>query len=230
MGKRKDSGHGAAGPRRTVLGALLVRARGGALPERAGYRPHPARPHAAPSASVGYGETGQGAGNVNVPLGVAVSESTGDVYVVDSANNRVDRFDAEGHFIEAWGWGVKTGGKALETCTTTCLKGLAGHGKGQLEEAEGIAVDNSTSASDPSKGDVYVEVNTSEEYGAIDKFSPDGSLLLQITGTKIEKGAERRTVRRTPRHRGRTERGPSRLRRRRSLPPGRQRKKTCSCR
>ena len=171
-----------------------------------------------------FGGFGQKAGNVNVPLGVAVSEATGNVYVVDAANNRVDRFDAQGHFIEAWGWGVKTGAKALETCTTSCQKGLEGHGKGELEDAEGIAVDNSTSASDPSKGDVYVEVNTTEEYGAIDKFGPEGKLLGGDHRRQSRKRLQRRTARRTPRDRGRPQRGPPHLQRRRSLPPGQHRK------
>ncbi len=185
MGKRKDSGRGVVGPRRAVLGALL-----GAL-AAALFLSAPAlaltqRGHT-PAFSIG--SYGSGAGNVNVPLGVAVSEASGDVYVVDSRNNRVDRFEANGKFIEAWGWGVKEGAKAFEKCTTSCKTGLAGSKPGELEEPEAIAVDNSTSASDPSRGDVYVEVNTTEEQAAIDKFSPNGELLDEITGVKPEKKA-----------------------------------------
>ncbi len=186
MGKRRDSGYGAAGPRRVLLGALLC-ALAAALVLSAPALALTQRGHTPAFTFGGYGTD---AGQVNVPLGVAVSEATGDVYVVDSANNRVDRNDAQGHFIEAWGWGVgKEGSKALEKCTTTCFKGLAGKGKGELEEAEAVAVDNSTSASDPSKGDVYVEVNTNEENSAVDKFTSEGTLLEQITSVKVEKGS-----------------------------------------
>ncbi|HYI80751.1 MAG TPA: hypothetical protein VEW67_07820 [Thermoleophilaceae bacterium] len=57
------------------------------------------------------------------PRGVAVSQSTGDVYVTDSGNNRVQQFTAGGGFVRAWGAGVVTGGAAgtgtLANSTTT---------------------------------------------------------------------------------------------------------------
>jgi hypothetical protein len=126
------------------------------------------------AAAFSFGTGGTGAGQLQGPLGVAVSEATGDVYVVDSANHRIDVFDGEGKFLEAWGWGVLDGEKKHERCTSTCLPGIAGNGKGQLGEAEAIAVDNSTNASDPSKGEVYVETSTNEEHPAIDKFRATG--------------------------------------------------------
>jgi hypothetical protein len=52
------------------------------------------------------------AGKENEPgaAGIAVSDSTGDVYVVDRSNNRVEQFDSEDHFIRAWGVDVISGG------------------------------------------------------------------------------------------------------------------------
>lgn len=44
--------------------------------------------------------------------GVAINDSTGEVYVADSANNRVQRFDADGSFISAWGADVISGAAA----------------------------------------------------------------------------------------------------------------------
>ncbi|HEX9482741.1 MAG TPA: hypothetical protein VF927_11625, partial [Solirubrobacteraceae bacterium] len=143
-----------------------------------------------------FGSPGSAAGQLEEPKGVAINESSGDIYVVDSGNNRVDRFDHEGNFIEAWGWGVRTGEKILQTCTaeTTCRAGLKGHGKGELHGAEAIAIDNA--AGSPSKGDVYVEAikpyeetigkehEVEFERTVYDKFSPSGKLEAQIKGWK----------------------------------------------
>ena len=52
-----------------------------------------------------FGSAGAGAGQLSGPSGVALSEETGDVYVVDSANSRVERFGPRGEFIAAWGVG-----------------------------------------------------------------------------------------------------------------------------
>jgi DNA-binding beta-propeller fold protein YncE len=139
--------------------------------------------------SFAFGQKGSGAGQLSSPSGVAVNESSGDVYVVDSANNRVDRFDASGAFISAWGWGVSDGKAEFEVCTTTCQAGIAGTGEGQLdvpEEAEaqqrlalGIAVDNSSGS--PSAGDVYVVSGTAPANDVVEKFSSTGALLGRLT-------------------------------------------------
>ena len=47
--------------------------------------------------------------------GVAVNAETHNVYVADTANNRVDEFKSDGTFVRAWGWGVADGiGKELQ--------------------------------------------------------------------------------------------------------------------
>jgi hypothetical protein len=43
------------------------------------------------------------------PGGVAVNEASGEVYAVDRGNNRVQRFQADGDFISAWGADVISG-------------------------------------------------------------------------------------------------------------------------
>lgn len=46
---------------------------------------------------------GSGPGELNAPKGVAVDDTTGDVYVADSANDRVAEFSAAGSFIRSVG-------------------------------------------------------------------------------------------------------------------------------
>jgi hypothetical protein len=55
------------------------------------------------------GIAGSGNGQFSYPTGVAV-DSTGDVYVVDGGNHRIEKFDSEGNFLLAWGSDVVAGG------------------------------------------------------------------------------------------------------------------------
>ncbi len=90
--------------------------------------------------------------------GLAVDQETGDLYVADTANHRVDKFSSTGEFLFAFGWGVKLGDTAsagLDTCTEAtsgCQAGFPGHEPGQFEEPTFIAVDNTPDGN----GDVYV--------------------------------------------------------------------------
>jgi hypothetical protein len=92
------------------------------------------------------------------PAGVAVNESSGDVYVVDRLNDRVEYFSPTGVYIGQFN------GSAAPT--------------GALSFPEAIAVDNSTNPLDPSAGDVYV---TDTGHKVVDKFSSTGAYLGQIT-------------------------------------------------
>lgn len=122
-----------------------------------------------------FGLGGTGAGEFLEPRGIAVDQESGDVYVADEANNRIDKFGPEGEFLMAWGWGVADGKtEALQTCTTTCFPGLAGAGAGEFNGAEGIAVDNSLGFS---HGDLYVADTRNSR---IEKFGPNGEFLLQF--------------------------------------------------
>src|SRR5262249_28804073 len=100
-----------------------------------------------------FGSPGSGAGQFQTPVGVAVDQASGAVYVADSGNARVAKFDAKGNFIAAWGWGVTDGTAKSEVCTSTCQAGIAGSGPGQFSRPTSIAVDSSGG---PSTGDVYV--------------------------------------------------------------------------
>jgi DNA-binding beta-propeller fold protein YncE len=111
------------------------------------------------------------------PSGVAVNESTGDIYVVDTGNNRVERFSESGVFIAAWGWGVSDGKEEYEVCTSACKDGLAGTGPAQFNSPDAIAVDNTTG---PSGGDVYVVSDRVSQPNVIEKFSSTGESLGRV--------------------------------------------------
>jgi tripartite motif-containing protein 71 len=130
-------------------------------------------------AATGFGSHGTAAGQFVEPNGIAISQETGDVYIIDTNNYRVERFTKDGAFQLAWGWGVADGADALQTCTvaTGCLAGIRGDGAGQVSFAEGIAVDNDPLSS--SHGDVYV-VDISDH--RVEKFSSTGRFLLMFGG------------------------------------------------
>jgi NHL repeat/Divergent InlB B-repeat domain len=118
------------------------------------------QPHAFTEA---FGSPGSGAGQFDLTSesGVAVDQKTGDVYVADTGNHRVEKFGPTGEFLFAFGWGVKTGDTAatgLDQCTSAppgCQAGFPGHEPGQFEEPAFIAVDNTPHG----EGDVYVANN-----------------------------------------------------------------------
>jgi NHL repeat len=105
-----------------------------------------------------FGTLGTGNGQFSEPKGVAINEASGDIYVVDSGNNRVERFASDGTFISQF-----TGPKANPLVAPTF-----------------IAVDNSTITGDPSAGDVYV---LDAGHNTVDKFAPEGAFLGQVTKT-----------------------------------------------
>jgi hypothetical protein len=125
---------------------------------------------------------------LKAPQGIAVNEATGDVYVVDKGEGevggRVVRFSSAGVFQSEFdGSGSRPEeGEAAPS--------------GLFDEPETIAVDNSCAlrklteteltleaceAQDPSNGDVYVVAAPAEGHGVIDKYSPSGKYISQIT-------------------------------------------------
>jgi DNA-binding beta-propeller fold protein YncE len=114
-------------------------------------------------------------GSFSNPNGIAVDESTGDVYVADIGADIVYKFDASGNPVDfsAVGLGSTnelTGGATL--ATSFSFPNVYG-------TPAAIAVDNSKSPSDPSAGDLYV---MDAGHGVIDKFSPSGEYISQIAG------------------------------------------------
>jgi DNA-binding beta-propeller fold protein YncE len=117
-----------------------------------------------------FGSSGSGDGQFAYAGSTAVNTTSGDVYVVDQLDNRVEQFDASGSFIRAWGWGVADGNPAFETCSSNCQAGQAGSGDGQLDTPQGIAVDQSDGA-------VYVVDGNNSR---VEKFDSSGAYLSQF--------------------------------------------------
>jgi DNA-binding beta-propeller fold protein YncE len=94
----------------------------------------------------GNGQFGQGF--FSGPAGVAVDQSNGDVYVVDRANGRVEKFDSSGAYL-------------------TQFNGTATPA-GSFSSPSSVAVD-------PTSGDVYV---VDAGNNVIDKFDSSGNLVI----------------------------------------------------
>jgi hypothetical protein len=139
---------------------------------------------------------GSGAGQFTIPKSVAVDNSSGgsgDLYVTDQSNFRVQKFDSEGHFILMFGREVNATNVQLrqseeaasepvtvtpakeDVCSAasgnTCGAGTFGSGPGQFENQEApVVVDSS--------GDVWVgDVNRLEHFSADGVFLSEVSLL-----------------------------------------------------
>jgi hypothetical protein len=143
-------------------------------------------------------ELGGGGYNVgSVAVDAGKNPSEGDVYVVDAANHRVEKFDASGHFLLMFGGKVnKTAVEegrpqpeqdvcpAVGHVGDVCQDGTAGVTPGSFaSSAPMVAVDSS---SGPSSGDIYVadtavggddKVTKFDEYGrVISTWGSEGQL------------------------------------------------------
>jgi hypothetical protein len=135
---------------------------------------------AAPAMAVTrFGEEGTGAGQVRGAYGLAVDQASGDLYVADQRNVRIDKFDGSGNFLFAWGWGVADSAEEPQTCTTSCEPGIPGAGSGTYAEegSRGVAVDNDPLSA--SYGDVYV---VDWENFRVEKFDSSGQFLSMFGG------------------------------------------------
>ncbi|MGH2880063.1 MAG: hypothetical protein ACRDK4_10720, partial [Solirubrobacteraceae bacterium] len=130
--------------------------------------------------SFAFASEGSGPGQLKKPSGIAVNEATGQVYVLDQGNQRVEVFSGAGTFERAF------------TGADTPSKGFAFPEENEEEGAlvSGVAVDNTcairklTEATtpkcrefDPSNGDVYV---TDPGHAVVDKFNGEGKYLNQL--------------------------------------------------
>ncbi len=131
---------------------------------------------AAPPATIAF--PGSAAGQVERPLGTAVDQSSGDLYVADAENFRIDKFDSEGSFLLTWGFGVADNESAeLQTCgpqaSPPTLKCFVFPGAGSTSATGNIRPDSV--AVDQSSHDVYVADSSKRR---VTKFTPSGELLF----------------------------------------------------
>jgi sugar lactone lactonase YvrE len=98
------------------------------------------------------GPGGSGNGEFSTPNGVAIEQASGDVYVVDTGNNRVEKFEASGVYLSQF-----------NGATTPA---------GSFSSPTAVAVDQTT-------GDVYV---VDSGNNVVDKFTPSGEYLCEQSG------------------------------------------------
>ena len=114
------------------------------------------------------GSSGTEAGQFSYFAGIT-TDAASNIYVVDSGNNRIQKFDNAGNFVSTWGWGVEDGLSEFQICTADCQVGNSGSGDGQFSDDVGrIALDNMSN--------VYV---SDAGNNRIQKFSSSGNYLTQ---------------------------------------------------
>ncbi|HTA14570.1 MAG TPA: hypothetical protein VK781_06900 [Solirubrobacteraceae bacterium] len=119
-----------------------------------------------------FGEAGSGDGQLKEPSGVAVNEETGQLYVLDQGNSRIERFSSTGAY-EAQFDGAETPAKSFAFAGVSLNDGIAVDNSCHLQKLSA----SECSATDPSNGDVYVTDPGNE---VVDKFSPEGVYLGQL--------------------------------------------------
>jgi hypothetical protein len=137
------------------------------------------------------GDKGGLGGELDDPVGIAVNQVTGQLYVMDRDNRRVQQFDLDGGFVRAWGWDVVQAGAPGDTGTgfevcalaSACQRGSAGGGAGQLDSipfaTSGVAV------SPVAPFDVFVADPANQR---VQQFSANGG-FVRAWGFGVDTGA-----------------------------------------
>jgi DNA-binding beta-propeller fold protein YncE len=129
-----------------------------------------------------FGSPGSGAGQMQSPQGVAVQPTSGNIYVADTGNARVDVFGPTGNFVRALGWGVADGQSRAEVCTTSCQAGIAGSGPGQFSRPTTVAIG---APPGPAANKVFVG---DAGNNAAEQFDANGTFTSTIDGTSTPEG------------------------------------------
>jgi hypothetical protein len=123
-------------------------------------------------------------GALDHPQSVAVDQDTGNVYVSDRNNRRVDEYDGEGNFIRSFGFDVAESGPGdtgtgYEVCNEAegdaCKVGEGGAGVGQYGEGfaeNGFGIAVSPADAGASTGSVYLADSGNRR---VDTFDLDGT-------------------------------------------------------
>jgi sugar lactone lactonase YvrE len=101
-----------------------------------------------------FGTTGNGNSQFQNPTGITL-DTSGNIYVADSSNNRIQKFDSQGNFLMQWG---------------TIGDGSPG------PENNGKFFFPSSAQAD-SKGNIYVSDSGNER---VQKLDSDGNFLMKI--------------------------------------------------
>jgi hypothetical protein len=140
-----------------------------------------------------FGSKGTATGQLETPRGVAVNQSTGNVYVADSANNRVDVFDPNGKLLRAFGQDVVVNGspgnngEGFEICVPAtgdvCKNGITSQpptSGGAMNSPQGIAINQSS-------GDVYL---TEQGNLRVQRFDSNGNFIRAWGRNVVAKGPD----------------------------------------
>jgi DNA-binding beta-propeller fold protein YncE len=115
------------------------------------------------------GGWGTGGGELNEARGITVG-SDGNVYVADTFNNRIQKFDSNGNFLLTWGKDVNVfGGSGFETCNAAalCIAGDPGVLGGEMNQPHDVATGPG--------GSVYV---ADSDNLRVQQFNSSGKFLL----------------------------------------------------
>lgn len=111
-----------------------------------------------------FGKEGTGNGELKSPHGLA-TDSSGDVWVADTGNNRIQEFNATGSFLGAIG--------------------KAGTGEGKLKEPRGVAIDGEVDAwiADTANSNVQEWTPNGTGYGSSSPSAHDTQTIYYTAGT-----------------------------------------------
>jgi sugar lactone lactonase YvrE len=130
---------------------------------------------------------GSGTNALSNPSDVEVDQSTGDVYVTDPANHRVEKFSSAGSFILMFGKGVDSttgGGVCTAASGDVCQAGAKGATAGSFTAPAYLAIDSSN-------GDVYVgDLVMGQGSGNVQKFDSSGDLVTSWAKGGLLDGSE----------------------------------------
>jgi DNA-binding beta-propeller fold protein YncE len=101
-----------------------------------------------------------------------------EIYVADTAANRVDQLDIENGFVRAFGTGVIDDADAFQICTLTCRSGLRTPAPGSISDPQDIALD--------CRGALYVSSENAvaaPPFAQIERFGEPGTPAAPCTSS-----------------------------------------------